>query len=123
MRSKFEERIAKTLGVEGTDYEYESMKIPYVSTHTYTPDFKLPNGIIVETKGVFKPRDRRKHLLLRDQHPGLDIRLVFQRDNKLTKKSKTRYSAWCLRHGIKYAVGNIPKNWLAETILVQNLQT
>ena len=50
-RSKLEERVADLLSNLGVSYEYESIKIPYVIQHTYTPDFCLPNGVWLETKG------------------------------------------------------------------------
>lgn len=88
---------------------------------TYTPDFVLSNGVIVETKGRFDAADRVKHLALKQQYPDLDIRLVFQYDNPLTshrlkKKVKKpqkvqRYSTWCQREGIPFAIGTIPKEW------------
>ena len=42
--------------------------------HRYTPDFRLPNRVLVETKGRFSAEDRLKHLLLRVQHPGMAFR-------------------------------------------------
>ena len=33
--------------------------------HKYTPDFVLPNGIIIEAKGIFEREDRQKHLLIK----------------------------------------------------------
>ena len=59
--------------------------------------------------------DRAKHLLVREQHPHLDIRMVFMRaSNKISKKSKTTYAMWCERKGIKYADKVIPKSWLSQ---------
>lgn len=97
-------------------YDYESFRIPWVTTHTYLPDFLLlHNGIIIEIKGKFVAADRRKHLEVRKQHPDLDIRLVFQRPmNKLYKKSNTTYGMWADRHGYKWAERWIPKEWTEE---------
>ena len=39
----------------------------------YKPDFVLNNGIIIEAKGWFRPRDRVKHLLIKDQRLGTVI--------------------------------------------------
>ena len=33
----------------------------------------LPNGVLVEVKGRWTPENRKKHLLVRAQHPELDI--------------------------------------------------
>lgn len=67
----------------------------------------------METKGVFSAKDRKKHLLIKEQHPELDIRFVFQRStNALYKGSPTTYGEWCDEHGFKYADTTIPKEWL-----------
>ena len=47
--------------------EYEPFRIPFVQpakNRTYTPDFVLPNGIIIETKGRWITSDRQKFLFL-----------------------------------------------------------
>ncbi|MCW2286656.1 hypothetical protein M2320_004466 [Rhodoblastus acidophilus] len=100
------------------DFTYEGMKIAYVVPErhaSYTPDFPLPNGIIVETKGEFDLDDRKKHLLIQEQYPELDIRFVFQNSkNKIYKGSKTTYAMWCEKNGFKYADKSIPQAWLKE---------
>ena len=115
-RSGFEGKISKQLEEAGVKVEYETTKIKYVvpeSLHTYTADFQLPNGIIVETKGRFIAADRKKHLLIKAQHPRLDIRFVFQNSkNKISKASKTSYADWCIKNGFIYADKEIPKEWL-----------
>ena len=45
----------------------------------------------MEAKGFFKPSDRRKMLAVKEQNPELDIRFIFQRNNTLSKNSKTTY--------------------------------
>ena len=85
-------------------------------TRKYTPDFRLPNGIIVETKGRFISDDRKKHLLVQQQHPDLDIRFVFSNSKaKLNKGAKSTYADWCIKHGFLYADKTIPEEWLNET--------
>jgi len=115
-RSGLEYEVAKQLEDAGVTYEYEQTKIKYQKKpSTYLFDFELPNGIIVETKGYFKPADRSKHLLIKQQHPELDIRFVFSNSqNPLNKKSSTTYADWCERHGFKYADKYIPKDWIDE---------
>ena len=113
-RSGLEERVAKELSESGIKYEYESMKIKYdvSETRTYTPDFILPNGIIVETKGRFVAADRKKHLLIQKQF-DYDIRFVFQNARaKLFKGAKSTYSQWCDKHGFLWAQGSILEEWL-----------
>lgn len=114
-RSGFESKLANQLKRSGVDFEYESLKIEYRKVSTYTPDFILPNGIIIEAKGVWTVEDRKKHLLVREQHPHLDIRLVFMNAaNKIRKGSDTTYACWCEKKGITYANKIIPKTWLSQ---------
>lgn len=117
-RSGLEEKIAADLEAKGIPFEYEKLKIKYVKPakeSTYTPDFRLPNGIIVETKGRFVTADRLKHLEIQKQYPELDIRFVFSNSQqKISKTSKTTYAAWCEKHGYLYADKAIPDAWLAE---------
>ena len=113
-KSKWERELARQLLSAGVPFEYESMKIPYSIPQTYKPDFILPNGIIIEAKGYFRPSDRRKHLQIKREHPELDIRFVFKVDNKIHSKSNMRYSDWCKKHGFLYAIGGIPEEWLRE---------
>ncbi len=115
-RSGLEEVINKSLTAKSIDGEYEKHTIKYTipaSNHIYTPDFKLPNGIFIETKGRFVMEDRKKHLLIKEQHPELDVRFVFQNSkNKIRKGSKTTYADWCVKYGFLYADKCIPDNWL-----------
>ena len=114
-RSGLEVKVAKQLEEAGVKAEYETTKIKYrvEEGHTYTPDFVLPNGIIVETKGRFVLDDRKKHLLVKSQHPHLDIRFVFTNSKtKIRKGSPTSYADWCSKNGFTYADKLIPKEWL-----------
>lgn len=117
-RSGLEEEVDDKLKNAGVDGQYEQHKIEYVQPATkrkYTPDFKLPNGIFIETKGRFVASDRKKHLLIKDQYPDLDIRFVFQNaNNKLSKRSKTTYADWCRKYGFLFAEKEIPKEWLSH---------
>jgi hypothetical protein len=114
-KSGLEENISNQIASRGIEVKYESEKVAYIipaSEHTYNPDFKLPNGIIIETKGRFVIADRKKHLLVKQQHPELDIRFVFTNSkNKINKKSKTTYADWCEKNGFKYADKEIPEEW------------
>lgn len=116
LRSGLEDRIAAQLEEAGVAYEYEKLKLPYTIEHTYTPDFRLPNGIIVEGKGLFDSADRTKHLAIKRDHPHLDIRFVFSRSaSPLYKGSKSTYASWCEKHGFQYADKLIPAEWLEES--------
>jgi hypothetical protein len=117
-RSGLEDKVAKQLSDLGVEYEYEKLKIAYEvhESRKYTPDFViLHNGIIVETKGRFLGADRKKHLLIKEQHPEKDIRFVFSNSKaKLSKGSPTSYADWCNKHGFLWADKLIPEDWLKE---------
>lgn len=120
-RSGLEDTVAEQLRSLGVPVHYESVKIPYEVPQRpskYTPDFWLPNGIVVETKGRYVSKDRQKHLLVKAQHPDLDIRFVFSRSRTpISKQSKTTYAMWCDKHGFLYADKLIPEEWLDEPTL------
>lgn len=117
-RSGLEESIKEQTNQAGIDVAYEPFKIPWVlpeQKKKYTPDFVLPNGIVIESKGVFTVDDRKKHLFLQAQYPDLDLRFVFSRSkSKLRKGAKSTYADWCEKHGFKYADKLIPEEWLQE---------
>ena len=117
-RSGLEERVAEQLDQLGVSYTYEKVKLKYIrpaSAHVYTPDFQLPNGIIVETKGRFLAPDRQKHLLVKKHNPDLDIRFVFSNSNaRISKASKTTYAMWCRKNGYLFADKTIPEEWINE---------
>lgn len=118
-KSGLEDDIALQLDRAGEPVFYETFKIPYrvEKDCTYTPDYLLRNGIIVEGKGRFETQDRQKQLLIKKQHPDLDIRFVFSRSsNRIGKASRTTYAMWCQRHGFQYADKVIPEAWLREPI-------
>lgn len=131
-RSGLEEKVAKNLIERNIEYTYEREKIKYRTrvtkgicgkcSHTsvyqqrvYTPDFILvASGIRVEVKGRFTSKDRTKILAVKEQHPSLDLRLLFGANNKLTPSKPARYSDWCNKHNIKYAFKEIPEEWLQK---------
>ena len=115
-RSGLEEKIQTQLAEAKIKAQYEPGRIPYtVAPKTYTPDFILPNGIVIETKGYFLPADRTKHLAIKAQYPNIDLRFIFQNPKqRLNKTSRTTYEAWCIQHGFIYAAKWIPQTWLDE---------
>lgn len=116
-RSGLEHNLSMYLDKLKHKYCYEYIKIEWedLAYRTYTPDFILNNGIIIETKGRFIAADRRKHLAIKKQHPKLDIRFVFTNSRvKLYKGSKTCYGQWCIKHKFRYYDRIIPEDWLKE---------
>lgn len=95
--------------------EIEAIEFTIAKPRKYHPDFRLANGIYIESKGWFKSEDRQKHLAIKFQHPEKDIRFVFSNPNtKIGKKSTTTYGMWCEKNGFKYAKGEVPKAWIKE---------
>lgn len=117
-RSGLEELVSEQLTQSGVPFEYETYKIPFtppIKTRHYTPDFTLPNGIVIETKGRFMTADRQKHRHIMAEHPDLDIRFVFSNANtRISKVSKTSYAKWCDDYGFLWATKVIPQEWLDE---------
>jgi len=119
-RSGLEQTVAAQITKENHALRYETTKIQWVdfSIRSYTPDFILDNGIILEVKGFWATADRRKHTEIRKQHDTLDIRLVFENSKrKIRKGSKTTYAAWCEKRDILYCDRVIPITWLQERLV------
>lgn len=119
-RNGLEKRIGEQLKNAGVSFEYEPRRLPIIvpaRKSTYLPDF-VSGNIVIESKGYFydSARDRKKLLLVREQHPDLDIRLVFSdAKKKISKKSKTTYGQWATDFGFKWADrGVIPDAWIKE---------
>jgi len=117
-RSGLETRNATLLKERGSAFEYEPFKLPFVQpskSRTYTPDFVLPNGIIIDTKGLWDTADRQKFKMLKEQHPDLDIRMVFTNPlTKIGKKSSTTYGMYATKIGLPFAKATIPQDWIDE---------
>lgn len=127
-RSKFEHEVAQDLKKRKIKFKYEPFKLYYKSyvrraeceecgsedvfvLRPYTPDFVLDNGVIIEAKGKLTPETRTKMEEIISSNPRSDIRMLFQRDNWLTRAKKNKYSDWCGWKNIPYAVGQVPKKW------------
>lgn len=125
-RSGFEVRVARELDAQGVGYKYEGFTILYnqpAKTRRYTPDFPLPNGIVVELKGRWVTADRQKMTMVRAQHPDIDIRMVFENPNaRISSGSKTTYADVCIKLGIPYAAKSIPLDWIQEPVNLVSLE-
>jgi hypothetical protein len=128
-RSGLEKNIAAQLDAEGLSYDYEQLKLEYnvpARVAKYTPDFKV-GTIVIESKGAFgygpnrfsggdPAKERQKLLLIKAQHPDIDLRIVFQRaSTKIYKGSPTTYAKWATDNGFLWTdKGTIPAAWIAE---------
>jgi hypothetical protein len=123
-RSGLEADIQNQLRASGLPVIYEEFFIPWKLEKNckYTPDFVLPNGIVIETKGRFVTADRQKHLYIKKQYPELDIRFVFSRSaSRISKTSKTTYAKWCNTKGFQFADAVVPQRWIDEEINTTSL--
>ena len=114
LRSSLEDKVCLDLQKRKVKFAYEPIKIKYQKKQSsYTPDLVLDNGVIIEIKGYFTAEDRTKHLLIKEQHPDIDLRFVFQiAKKKIHKSSNTTYADWCIKHGFLYSEGTVPDEWL-----------
>jgi len=114
-RSGFEATLTSDMEFRGLPFEYEPKDGHLTYMLDYIPDFRLPNGILVEAKGYFDAEDRTKMKRVKQANPEADIRMVFMRDQPINKRSKTLYSDWCKKHGFPYHIGrSIPEEWWHE---------
>lgn len=107
-RNKFETKLERQLKKANVKFRYESERIPYILARYYIPDFVIetPLGTLyIEAKGYLRPEHKSKMAAVKKQHPEKDIRIIFYSHNK-------SYIRWAEKHGFKYAIGTIPKEWL-----------
>ena len=125
-RSGLEDKVAEQISAAGLPVEYEAVTFKYVKPSKpsrYKPDFVLPNGIVIETKGEFITADRQKHKIIKAQYPDLDVRFVFSRAaSRLSKKSKTTYAQWCEQYGFLWSDKLINIRWLLEAPCPKRLE-
>lgn len=120
-RSAFEVSLSKQLNEAGVPFKFEPDTLPYIrngKVHGYTPDFRVADGIYLEGKGYFHggTKDRHKLILVKDQHPELDLRIIFQTEGRAVSKDTTlTYGDWADLNGFTWAGGGkIPDEWLQE---------
>lgn len=99
-RSKFEHTFASTY--PGLAYEQDKLKyvIP-ASKHNYTPDFKVNDKLYCETKGLWKPADRKKLQLVKESNPDVEVIMVFMKPD-LKATGKLTYAQWCEKNGFRW---------------------
>lgn len=123
-RSVFEADVVRNAKRRGIEFGYETEKLGYqLKPSKYTPDLVLATKdagdvravFAIEVKGNLTKEDRVKLLAVKDQHPHSVIKLLFQKNNKITPRSKTRYLAWAEQHGFDAVVGKaVPERWVEE---------
>jgi hypothetical protein len=105
-RSKLELQFEEILKGFDVEYDYEVTKVPYIvpeSNHTYTVDWTLLKGLLIETKGYLADyNERKKYVLIKEQHPDIDLRFVFADPNKKCGGMKTTHAQWADKHEFKW---------------------
>ena len=137
-RSLSERRVADELKLKGVKFKYENTKFEYflrgrnqmlcpncgpvsgMVRRQYLPDFELPNGVFIEVKGRLTSKDRTKLATVKQQHPGINLCLLFDANRfvegqRAGKPNKVRYGDWANKTGIPWAVKDIPDEWLSYT--------
>ena len=115
-KSKLESKFWDTLSVLfGSSVTYEGERIPYVLERKYVPDFVIlredGSKTYIETKGYLRPTDRTKLAAVKRDNPGLDLRIIFASNNKISG-SKMRYSDWAKKYHIPYSIAKFPRKWI-----------
>jgi len=118
VRNRLEEKVRDTIAASGRPVQYEVEQFEYIrpeTAHTYTPDFKISDTVYIEAKGIWDLEDRKKILLMKEQHPDVIICMAFQNAYKpIRKGSKTTYADWCNEHGIPWCdlrTEPLPAEW------------
>lgn len=122
IRNPLEVRAHKALQARAREGKYkvtyEEESIPYVLEREYVPDFiiefKSGHKRYIEVKGWLRPEDTKKMIAIRRQYPDMDIRIFFDKDNKMSRNSKMRYSDWSKKYGFQCCFGHIPDDWFRE---------
>ncbi|CAB4217485.1 endonuclease I [uncultured Caudovirales phage] len=114
-RSGLEDAFRDLCDKEGLHVEYEANSLPFTTPpqkRRYHPDWKVSDKCYLETKGKFTAQDRKKAVLVKEQHPDVRILYVFQRSkNTLSKSSKTTYGDWCDKAGIEWCTFSDTTYW------------
>ena len=129
-RSKAEKALADWFSQKKIKFDYEKFQYHYTTRvpsgicdscghnkvsqgHWYLLDFWLPEYKFgIELKGRLSGRDRVKMEAVKKENPKEDIRLLFLSDNKIHPSSDKRYSAWANETGYKFAIKQIPEDWI-----------
>lgn len=124
-KNKFEAKTGAFLEEKGIQFDYEKEKLSYTIEGRYIPDFRIrtssKNTIYIETKGNGRSFDgptRRKMLAVKKGNPDRDIRFVFYSNGFIGQKrkdgSRLTQGEWATKNGFKWAIKEIPEEWLNE---------
>jgi hypothetical protein len=128
--SGYEFRVWTDIKKRGVRVEYEPLTFEYerrasggrckdcgsrniIKVARYTPDFRLNGYFLVETKGKYDASARSRMDDFVRSRPDIPVAMLFGADNWTTRTKTERYSGWCTKRGITFAVGDrIPESWI-----------
>jgi len=94
-RSTWEANYARYLNHVGIKWKYESITYNLTENKTYTPDFILDDGTIVEVKGWLTKQGKEKLDLFRKEYPDAKIVVVDRKAyNELKKLYQFKLEKW-----------------------------
>lgn len=83
LRGTWELKVAEWLNKQGINWT-RKFYVKYLDddvNRTYSPDFYIPtDNLIIEVKGYFSARDRKKMDLVKEQYPDLKIKFIMQKE-------------------------------------------
>jgi hypothetical protein len=83
LRGTWEVKVSEWLNEQGIKWS-RKYYIKYLDNEikrTYAPDFYIPNeNTIIEVKGYYSEKDRRKMELVREQNPNLIVKILMQKE-------------------------------------------
>jgi hypothetical protein len=115
-KSKLEEKAWVLLKKNFPSVKYEPEDIPYTQPEKerrYTPDFKMADKVFIEAKGKLDLDTRQKMVWFKENNPDITIIFLFMNpDNRITKRSKTRYWEWAEKAGFDWL--DFRKDWIQQ---------
>lgn len=122
LRSMHEVMIAAALSKlkrEGClkEWEYESETFTYQHLpQKYTPDFKVVRNsgdhFFIEAKGKLVAQVKKTLVSAVRDNPEMDLHIIFDNNNKVTSRYKTRKLDWAEKNNFPASVKEIKEEWL-----------
>jgi hypothetical protein len=83
LRGTWELKVSEWLNLQGILWsrKYYIKYLDEEIKRTYTPDFFIPeDSVVIEVKGYFSEKDKRKMGLVSQQHPELKIKIMMKKE-------------------------------------------
>jgi predicted nuclease of restriction endonuclease-like RecB superfamily len=115
MKSIGEVRCAADMDSKKIEWKYEIEKLRYQhKVQTYTPDFLLADGTLIEYKGKMTNETRKKLLSIKRCNPKRRLCIVFEKpDNKLSSRPNSqRYWQWAEANQFEWSDQVVDPRWV-----------